>query len=86
MKENYLVVGVEEFKEFFSITYYAAESEDDYYNGNHDSISHWCINKSNMNDPTDIRELKEFIKLYDADFINKEVVIVGFLWEKENSN
>ena len=76
MKENELLVGIVEDKEKFNITYFCAESEDDYYDGNNDAYARWSIDKSTMTNQEDDEELIEQIKLYDKNYSNKEIVIV----------
>lgn len=74
--EKKILVGIEETEEKFNITYYCAENEEEYYNGNHDVIDHWSINKNSLNNSNDENELIEQIKLYDTNFNNKEIVII----------
>lgn len=74
--KNKILVGIKETEEKFNITYYCAESEEDYYNGNDDVMAHWSIDKDLLNNPDDEQELIEQIKSYDIDFNNKEIVII----------
>lgn len=71
-----ILVKIEEKEERFNITYFCAENKDDYYNGDHDLMDHWSIDKNALNDPTDKDELIEKVKLYDINFDNKEIVII----------
>lgn len=73
---NKILVKIEETEEKFNITYLCAESEEDYYNGNHDITAHWSISKDLLNDPEDQNELIEQIKLYDINFTNKDIIII----------
>ena len=75
MKEQ-ILVKIEEMEDRFNITYYCAENEEDYYNGNHDVIERWSIDKNSLNDPEDKEELIEQIRLYDTSFENKEITII----------
>ena len=74
--ENQILVKAEEMEDRFNITYYCAENEEDYYNGNHDAIERWSIDKNSLNDPEDKEELIEQIRLYDTSFENKEITII----------
>lgn len=74
--ENKVLVGIEEKEDSFNITYYCAETEEDYYSGNQDVFSHWSIDKGLLNNPDDENELIERIKLYDIHFADKEIVII----------
>lgn len=74
--KNQILVKVEEMEDRFNITYLCAETEEEYYNGNHDAMNHWSIDKDSLNDPKDKEELIEQIKLYDTSFENKEIVTI----------
>lgn len=74
--ENKVLVGIKETEEKFNITYYCAETEEDFYAGNQDVISHWSIDKDLLNNPNDENELIERIKLYDIHFADKKIVII----------
>lgn len=74
--ENKVLVGIKETEEKFNITYYCAESEKEYYDGNHDVIDHWSIDKDLLSNPDDENELIERIKLYDIRFADKEIVFI----------
>ncbi len=71
-----LLVKIEETEEKYNITYFCAENEEDYYNGNHDVMARWSIDKDLLSDPEDENELIERIKMYDTSFASDQVIIV----------